>query len=624
MEDRTVIQPAASAGSVRRGARLNGIYEVDALIAHGGMGEVYRGFNIVTNDPVAIKMVLPELSNNPDAFAMFRREASTLHNLQHEAIVRYYVFSVDPDLQRAYLAMEFVDGPSLSKRLAKGPLPLEEVRVLQRRLADALEAAHRFGVIHRDISSDNVILPDGDARRAKIIDFGIARSQRAGDGTIIGGGFAGKYNYVSPEQLGLAGGEVTAKSDIYSLGLVLAEALRGRPIDMSGTQAEIIEKRRKAPDLSDIEPSMRPLIAAMLQPLPADRPASMAAVAAWTPAASPPRAKSSSEARKGPAGVGATAALAAALIILVSVGGTLYVFRDDLPFARSATTATAPAPPSEPGKPAEQASAEPTPSAAHKLPPLPEPPQGQGLTASNADGQNAPPPQAPSAPAPAPHVPSADELVSAMNAVKGQNNPPNVSASNAAPTSPQPQPARPEPKAASSVPAPAPPASSEPSTSAKPTAPAPHEEQKVAALPAPSSPAAPAPASAAPQARPEQKPVAPPPAPPLTPAAAPRAPQSRLALEQAIVGEDYVADLPPFSDTSDPKGLILRAEPGLPEGLFLTDLGSGFGKISGRPIRPGQYSFDIVASDAAGSTARMATKIAIAEPQAPPQPTVPA
>jgi serine/threonine protein kinase len=631
VEDRTVIQPAVSAGSVRRGARLNGIYEVGPLIAHGGMGEVYRGFNIVTNDPVAIKMILPELSSNPDAFAMFRREASTLHNLQHEAIVRYYVFSVDPDLQRAYLAMEFVDGPSLSKRLANGPLPLAEVRILQRRLADALDAAHRFGVIHRDISSDNVILPDGDSRRAKIIDFGIARSQRAGEGTIIGGGFAGKYNYVSPEQLGLAGGEVTAKSDIYSLGLVLAEALRGRPIDMTGTQAEIIEKRRKVPDLSDVEATMRPLIAAMLQPLPADRPASMAAVASWTPADSQ-RPKSPTETQRGGVGFGAAAAIAAALIVILSVGGTLYVFRDALPLGQSApTVASSQQQRLEPPKPVEEPSAAPTPPSAHKLPPLPKPspseqagtaPSNAGAAPSNTVVENSPG-QAPSASSPAPHVPSADELVSAVNAAKNQNDQSNAITLNPAPASEPTQPPRAEPKSAASAPAPLPAPSSEPPAAAKSAAPSSQAEQKVAALPAPaqSSPMSGAPASAnpaPPQVRPEQKTAAPP---PLAPASAPHAPQSRLTLEQATVGEDYVADLPPFSDSVDPKALALRAEPGLPEGLALADLGSGFGKISGNPTRPGQYSFDIVASDAGGATARMATKIVIAEPQAPAQST---
>ena len=124
MEERTVFQPAAP-GSVRPGVRLNGIYEIESLIAQGGMGEVYKGFNILTRDPVAIKMILPDLARNQDAFALFKREASTLHNLQHEAIVRYYVFSVDPALDRAYLAMEFVDGVSLAKKLADGPLSID-------------------------------------------------------------------------------------------------------------------------------------------------------------------------------------------------------------------------------------------------------------------------------------------------------------------------------------------------------------------------------------------------------------------------------------------------------------------------------------------------------------------
>ena len=132
MEDRTVFQPSA-AGSVKPGARLNGIYEIETLIAQGGMGEVYRGFNIQTRHQVAIKMIRPEYANDPEIFNLFRREALILNNLTHEAIVRYFVFSVDPDLGRAYLAMEFVDGPSLTKRLVSGALPLEEVKVVQSR-----------------------------------------------------------------------------------------------------------------------------------------------------------------------------------------------------------------------------------------------------------------------------------------------------------------------------------------------------------------------------------------------------------------------------------------------------------------------------------------------------------
>jgi serine/threonine-protein kinase len=126
--------------------------------------------------------------------------------------------------------------------------------------------------------------------RAKIIDFGIARSTRLGDdGTVIGSGFAGKYLYVSPEQLGLFGGEVTPKSDIYSLGLVLAEALRNAPIDMGGNLVEVVEKRRHVPDIGPIDGRLRPLIEHMLQPDPEDRPESMAEVAAWSITTAPPR-----------------------------------------------------------------------------------------------------------------------------------------------------------------------------------------------------------------------------------------------------------------------------------------------------------------------------------------------
>ena len=359
-EDRTVFQ-RSPARSMRPGTRLNNVYEIERLVAQGGMGEVYRGFNIQTGDPVAIKMIRPEFANDPEIFDLFRREASILHSFTHDAIVRYFVFSVDPQLERAYLAMEFVEGPSLKKRLGSGPLPLAEVRILQKRVASALEAAHQHNVVHRDISPDNLIMPDGDVRSAKVIDFGIARARRAGEQTILGGGFAGKLNYASPEQLGLAGGDVTAKSDIYSFGLVLAEALLGRPIDMAGSQAQLVDKRRVVPaELSWVEPTIRPLLQAMLQPLPENRPSSMAEVAAWEP--SVPK---SSRALKAPPVAsersGRTPALIGALIAVLSLGGAAYVFRDDL--GRWAGTVSAPSPPTSP---TEQA----TSVAGTKLPPL--------------------------------------------------------------------------------------------------------------------------------------------------------------------------------------------------------------------------------------------------------------
>ncbi|HUF44427.1 MAG TPA: serine/threonine-protein kinase, partial [Aestuariivirgaceae bacterium] len=268
--------------NVPRGTQLNNMFEIDELVTAGGMGEVYRGHNIQTKDPVAIKIVLPEFAEDEMILELFRKEARILNHLHHEAIVRYYVFSIDAALKLPFLAMEFVDGPSLAERIKQGPLDTASVVTLQRHLADGLEKAHQAGVIHRDIAPDNIILPDGRVDRAKIIDFGIARSAAVGGGTLLGGQFAGKYGFVSPEQLGLFGGDVTNRSDIYSLGLVLAACVLGRPLNMSGSQVEVIEKRRAVPDLTGIEPPLRDLIEAMLQPDPQDRPQSMAEVADWS------------------------------------------------------------------------------------------------------------------------------------------------------------------------------------------------------------------------------------------------------------------------------------------------------------------------------------------------------
>ena len=151
-------------------------------------------------------------------------------------------------------------------------MPVEDARTLLYKVASGLAAAHEAGVIHRDLSPDNIILPGGKVGHAKIIDFGIARSANVGGETLLGGVFAGKYNFVSPEQLGMYGGEVTDRSDIYSLGLVMAAALRGASLNMSGSQVEVIEKRREVPDLSAVDESLRPIIEAMLQPNPAGPP----------------------------------------------------------------------------------------------------------------------------------------------------------------------------------------------------------------------------------------------------------------------------------------------------------------------------------------------------------------
>ncbi len=243
--NKTVVQLRGQArAGVPPGTRLNDIYEVEEQIAAGGMGEIYRGKLVETGDPVAIKMIKPEFADNESVLALFRKEASALHHLHHDSIVRYYIFGIDRTISRAYLAMEYVDGSALSDILTRRSLTVKETTELRRRVAAGLQVAHDKGIIHRDISPDNIILPEENVNKAKIIDFGIARSTKLGHATVIGDGFAGKYNYVSPEQLGMFGGDVTARSDIYSLGLVMAECLRGKPIDIAQARHAADDRRQ--------------------------------------------------------------------------------------------------------------------------------------------------------------------------------------------------------------------------------------------------------------------------------------------------------------------------------------------------------------------------------------------
>ncbi|NNM72070.1 SUMF1/EgtB/PvdO family nonheme iron enzyme [Enterovirga aerilata] len=426
---------------IRPGTRLNGIYEIDALIATGGMGEVYSGRAIETGIKVAIKMVRSDLTENETVLALFRKEAAALHNLQHEAVVRYYVFTTDPELQCPYLAMEFVEGQSLSTLVAQGPLPLASVRILQRRIGSALAAAHRAGIVHRDISPDNIILPEGDASRAKLIDFGIARSAFGG-GTVIGDRFAGKANYASPEQVGLYGGVTGPKADIYSFGLTLTAAILGEPLNMGGTQLEVVRKRQVLPpDLRRVDPSFRPLLAKMLQPKPDDRPASMAEVAAWEP--EPTRIGALDRGRPGRRWV---VPAIAGTALLVSAGAGFFVSRyldEDAPLA------PAPARMAHQGEPApapEARRAGPPDRAAEPARAAPEPAPSLALLP--------PPPAAPPPAAAARQTPSdpALQLPSALPAVPQPVIPP------AEPAAPRQEPVRPPPQEASAPPAPARPA----------------------------------------------------------------------------------------------------------------------------------------------------------------------
>ena len=271
----TEARAAARSGALAVGTIINNNYRVEEVLNAGGMGRVYRGVEIGTGDPVAIKVVLPELAEDDKVGLMFKREARTLRQLQDDAIVRYYNYVHDTELDCYALVMEFISGVPLSDHVNEGgPISVEEGKTLLRRLAKGLQKAHDRDVVHRDLSPDNVMLEGNKIDQAVIIDFGIAKSNVVKESTMAGQ-FAGKLKYVSPEQLGAYGGEVGPRSDIYSLSLLMAAALMGQAVDMGSSIVEAVQRRQAVPDLSEVPPDLRPILSYMLEPDPAMRPRSM-------------------------------------------------------------------------------------------------------------------------------------------------------------------------------------------------------------------------------------------------------------------------------------------------------------------------------------------------------------
>jgi eukaryotic-like serine/threonine-protein kinase len=224
--NRALIMPLAP------GTRF-GPYEISAPLGAGGMGEVYRALDTRLERTVAIKILPERLSSDPVRKQRFEREAKTVSSLNHPHICVLHDIGSQDGI--SYLVMECVEGETLAKRLEKGALALEQVLKYGMQVADALDKAHRSGVVHRDLKPGNIMLtPSG----AKLLDFGLAKpaaplataatltaakpnSPITEEGTIVG-----TFHYMSPEQV--EGKELDGRSDIFSLGAVLYEMLTGK------------------------------------------------------------------------------------------------------------------------------------------------------------------------------------------------------------------------------------------------------------------------------------------------------------------------------------------------------------------------------------------------------------
>ena len=273
----TVNVPSSSGARSRGDARfvpgeiLAGRFRIVGLLGKGGMGEVYRADDLKLGQAVALKFLPPGFESDPDRLQRFLDEVRTARQVSHANVCRIY------DAGEAdghhFLSMEYVDGEDLASLLRRiGHLPRDKAIQIARQLCAGLAASHAIGVIHRDLKPSNVMI-DGRGR-ARITDFGLAAFAEGIAGNEIR---SGTPAYMAPEQL--AGREVTAKSDVYALGLVLYELFTGKRAFEPGSKT--------ASFAEGLDPAVERVILRCLEESPGRRPASALAVAAALPGADP-------------------------------------------------------------------------------------------------------------------------------------------------------------------------------------------------------------------------------------------------------------------------------------------------------------------------------------------------
>jgi hypothetical protein len=267
------------------GSLLAERYRIVALLGRGGMGEVYRADDLTLGQPVALKFLPEEAANDAGLLERFRGEVRIARKVSHPNVCRVYdVGEVDG---LTYFTMEYVDGEDLASLLRRiGRLPNDKAVDIARQLCAGLAAAHAKGVLHRDLKPANIML-DGRGQ-AVITDFGLAALTDQVPGAEVR---SGTPAYMAPEQL--AGKEVTEKSDLYSLGLVLYEVFTGKRAFSADNLTDLVRSRaagdisRPSSFVKDLDPLVERVILRCLEPEPANRPASALSVAAALPGGDP-------------------------------------------------------------------------------------------------------------------------------------------------------------------------------------------------------------------------------------------------------------------------------------------------------------------------------------------------
>ena len=263
-------------------------YAILQCVGTGGMARVYKARHVLLDELPAIKLLNPEGSDSAKEFkARFQREAQILVRLKHPHVVTVHEFGIlGKDI--LFMVMEYLDGASLRSRLRqKGWLPVTQCIEIAKQTALGLAAVHQQGIVHRDVSPDNIVLvSEDDTETIKIIDFGIAKNVIAIEATKLTDTlkFVGKAEYCSPEQIqGPASGDIDGRSDVYSLGITLYEMLTGsRPFRAKTPQGYIAKHLRSSPipfeevnPEARISPPLADLVMRMLEKKRDRRPAGM-------------------------------------------------------------------------------------------------------------------------------------------------------------------------------------------------------------------------------------------------------------------------------------------------------------------------------------------------------------
>src|SRR5271157_2159983 len=266
------------------GTMLAGRYRIAGLLGRGGMGEVYRATDLTLGQAVALKFLPETTARDERVLARFYNEVRIARQVAHPNVCRVYDIGQVDGLH--YISMEYVDGEDLGSLLRRiGRLPVDKALETARKLCAGLAAAHEKGVLHRDLKPANIMI-DGRGQ-VIIMDFGLAGLS----GHLQGDIRSGTPAYMSPEQL--AGTEVTIRSDIYSLGLLLYEVFTGKRAFQAASLRELIEMQERAAPagittlVKELDPAVERVIQRCLQPDPRQRPASALAVAAGLPGGDP-------------------------------------------------------------------------------------------------------------------------------------------------------------------------------------------------------------------------------------------------------------------------------------------------------------------------------------------------